>query len=305
MQTRPYGELFKLVQSLAGVDAFAPSETDDIANFINRRLYEAYTTSQMWPRYLVPNEPRTVGAFSAQGATAPEGVRQVYALDLDPINDKNAYTGVTDARFTVTWNSTLEQWEVKESATVIFINTEATDSPSQVSESWTAVNAGAGDLLLNAGNYIPYTQAGRANTIAEFIRIHRRKAFVNQSAWEYEFYLTFEGAQILNIGATNTETHEPNSETVAFVTYKLPYTELTTANNYTTSTEPVPAEFFNFLAHCAYADFLRLDGQTDKALVEEQRGRHYLDLELEKVDIISNNNTINQRITTYVNMQAR
>ena len=52
MQTRTYGDLFKLIQSLAGVGSFATSEKDDIANFINRRFFEAFNTSQMWPRYL-------------------------------------------------------------------------------------------------------------------------------------------------------------------------------------------------------------------------------------------------------------
>ena len=60
MQTRTYGDLFKLIQSLAGVGSFAASEQDDVANLINRRYFEAYQTSQMWPRYLVVGEERTI-----------------------------------------------------------------------------------------------------------------------------------------------------------------------------------------------------------------------------------------------------
>jgi len=60
MQTRTYGDLFKLIQSLAGVGSFATSEQDDVANLINRRYFEAYQTSQMWPRYLVVGEERTI-----------------------------------------------------------------------------------------------------------------------------------------------------------------------------------------------------------------------------------------------------
>ena len=40
MQTRTYGDLFKLIQSLAGVSSFATTETDDIANLINRRYFK-------------------------------------------------------------------------------------------------------------------------------------------------------------------------------------------------------------------------------------------------------------------------
>ena len=45
MQTRTYGDLFKLIQSLAGVGEFAPSEQDDIANLINRRFLQAFNES--------------------------------------------------------------------------------------------------------------------------------------------------------------------------------------------------------------------------------------------------------------------
>ena len=70
MQTRTYGDLFKLIQSLAGVSTFAPTETDDIANLINRRYSEAYQTIQMWPRYLVSSEERNINAYTLAGATS-------------------------------------------------------------------------------------------------------------------------------------------------------------------------------------------------------------------------------------------
>jgi hypothetical protein len=48
-----------------------------------------------------------------------------------------------------------------------------------------------------------------------------------------------------------------------------------------------------------------MDGQHDKALTEEQVAGTYLALELEKIDMRSNNNTINKRFSTYVSRQAR
>jgi hypothetical protein len=48
-----------------------------------------------------------------------------------------------------------------------------------------------------------------------------------------------------------------------------------------------------------------MDGQTDKAMTEEQVAGTYLALELEKIDLRSNNNTINQKFSTYVNRQSR
>ena len=48
-----------------------------------------------------------------------------------------------------------------------------------------------------------------------------------------------------------------------------------------------------------------MDGQTDKAMAEEQVAGTYLALELEKIDLRSNNNTINKKFSTYVNRQSR
>jgi hypothetical protein len=210
MQTRTYGDLFKLIQSLAGVGSFATSEKDDIANFINRRFSEAFNTSHMWPRYLVTGEARTIAT-----------------------------------------------------------------SPAQT---------------------VPYTQTSK-NNIGEFIRIHRTQPFLRNSALEFEFYVDVDGAHILNLTTADA--------TSAFVTYKKEFTPFSVSSNYETSTVEVPAEFFHFIAHTAYADFLRMDGQTDKALIEEQTGGNYLALELEKIDLRSNNNTTLKKFSTYVNRQAR
>jgi len=210
MQNRTYGDLFKLIQSLAGVGSFAASEQDDIANFINRRFFEAYQTSQMWPRYIVIGEERDIAT-----------------------------------------------------------------SPAQT---------------------IPYAEAGK-NTIAEFIRIHRKQPFLNNSELEYDFYVDADGAHILNIVTSE--------EDKGYVTYKKQFSPFTVSSSYSTDTTDVPAEFFHYIAHAAYADFLRMDGQTDKALIEEGTAGNYLALELEKVDLRMNNSTINKRFSTYVNRQSR
>jgi len=211
MQFRTYGDLFKLIQSLAGVGSFADSEKDDIANFINRRFSEAFQTSHMWPRYLVTGEERTIAT-----------------------------------------------------------------SPAQT---------------------IPYTEASKDN-IGEFIRIHRTQPFLRNSALEFDFYVDGSGAHILNLTTADAAS--------AFVTYKKEFTPFTVSSDYENSTALiVPAEFFHFIAHTAYADFLRMDGQTDKALIEEQTGGNYLALELEKIDLRMNNNVVLKRFSTHGNRQAR
>jgi hypothetical protein len=152
------------------------------------------------------------------------------------------------------------------------------------------------ERTVDSNQVISYSETGK-NNIGEFIRIHRQQPFLNQSSLEYDFYVDSSGAHILNIVSSE--------EGEAYVTYKKTFTPLTTSSGYTTSVEEVPSEFFHFIAHTAYADFLRMDGQTDKALIEEGTGQKYLDLEIERVDLITNNNNVNKRFSTYVSRQAR
>ena len=74
MQTRTYGELFKLIRSLAGVGSFSTNELDDIANLINRRFLQIFNESPIWPRYFVPSEKRDILALTLSGATASTSV---------------------------------------------------------------------------------------------------------------------------------------------------------------------------------------------------------------------------------------
>ena len=120
---------------------------------------------------------------------------------------------------------------------------------------------------------------------------------MNRSSVEYDFFVDFYGANILNIA--NSTGNE------VFVSYKKQFTPFTVTSDYYTSTVEVPAEFFNYIAHAVYADFLRVQNRQDQALIEEQVAQNYLSLELEKIDVKSNNNTINKRFSTYVNRQSR
>ena len=152
------------------------------------------------------------------------------------------------------------------------------------------------NIYLESKNLIPFEQTGK-NTIAEYIRIHRQRAFLNVSSLEYDFYVDNVGANILNISSA--------IDNKAFVTYKKQLTLFTVTTNYTTDTTEVPSEFFSYLAHGTYADFLRMDGQIQKAIAEETIAENYLASELEKIDIRNNNNSINHKFSTYVNRQSR
>lgn len=313
MQTRTYGDLFKLIQSLAGVGSFAESEQDDIANLINRRFLQAFNESPIWPRYIVSSEKRDILALTLSGATASTSttVNQNYKLlGANTTGGLNVYQGVTTT--TVIIYNTGTAWRVDTDASAaeqdsgtftvtsgtqqfIEADTIKKDQVTDV-ETFTGRDSSTDSLLVQGKNLIPYAQTGKT-TIGSFNRIHRKQAFLNNSAIEYDFFVDFTGANILNITSS--------TDNSAFVTYKQQFTPFDVTSSYTTSTVEVPAEFFPYIAHSTYADFLRMDGQTEKAFAEEQRAEIALALELEKIDLISNNNTVNKRFSTYVNRQSR
>ena len=312
MQTRTYGELFKLIRSLAGVGSFSPSELDDIANLINRRFLQIFNESPIWPRYFVPSEKRDILALTLSGATASTDttVNQNYKLlGSNTTGGSNVYQGATTT--TVIIYNTGTAWRVDTAASVaeqtsgtftvtagnqefIEADTIKKDNITEV-ETFTPIS-GTDSLLVEGKNLVPFAQSGKT-TIGSFNRVFRKQAFLNQSALEYEFFVDVTGANILNIVST--------TDNAAFVSYKKEFTPFQVTSGYDTSDVEVPNEFFPYLAHATYADFLRMDGQTDKAFAEEERANLAMALELEKVDIISNNNTVNKRFSTYVNRQSR
>ena len=327
MQTRTYGDLFKLVQSLAGVTAFATNEQDDIANLINRRYQTIFNTSPIWPRYLVQSEERNVAVFKVSGYATSDYNGLYYKIGDDsngnPIYGQMGKTSGGNRADTqvyqfnnstknwtfggVTWTKNLET-EVVTISSGSTINTQR-DTSIEYENPWDVIwtNPTGSLVRVEEVQTIPYDDVGEAyasddpaidrTTIGEFIRIHRKDAFLNNSALEYDFYANEDGAHILNIANT--------SDTSAFVTYKKKFTPFTTSSDYTTSTEEVPGEFFQYIAYGAYADFLRMDGQHDKAQLESENAELSLAQQLERVDAIMNNNTINKKFSTYVNRQSR
>ena len=170
-----------------------------------------------------------------------------------------------------------------------FVNRRAFEA-YRASPSWPRYAVIGEERTVSSDGLVPYVEAGLDN-ISDFQRIYRTQPFNRQSALEYEFYVDSNGAHVLNLIA--------NDSGKVFVNYQkeLPV--------FTQDSTDIPQEFFFFLGHAAYADFLRMDGQHNKSMQEERIAGTYLALELEKIDLRSNNNTINKKFSTYVNRQSR
>lgn len=339
MQTRTYGDLFKLISALCGTgQQLTVPEQDQLRHFINRRFEEAFNASPVWPRYLVSSEERALALYELSGATSSTSTVVNAQYKFFGINsgsfetgggsakaDTNIYVNtsfkVSATNSTYIYKNSSNAWVVSlissptgtrssdgkislhEAGTVQF--TEADTNKNDTVEgvtTWTP--RGGTDLLsVEVKNTIPYAEGGimtsdtGKTTIGDFNRIHRKKAFLNDSSLEYDFLVDFNGANILNIANTN--------DTSAFVSYKKQFTPFTVTSAYYDSTVEVPGEFFNYIAHTAFADFIRMQGKNEQAAAEEGMGTMFLAQELEKIDLRSNNNTINKRFSTYVSRQSR
>ena len=91
--------------------------------------------------------------------------------------------------------------------------------------------------------------------------------------------------------------------TSAFVTYKAQHSD--TYGDGATDTTAVPAEWFEYLAHGTYADFLRMEGQQEKAALADQEANEILTDELVRIDEQRGSQIASTRIFTHSNTQPR
>lgn len=137
---------------------------------------------------------------------------------------------------------------------------------------------------------IGYTE-GVLDDIGVCLRIHRTAPFASASAQEFSFMVTSAGATLVAGSLAPTS---------AFVTYKEAFTPA-----YTAASEDIPGEWFDYLAHGTYADFLRSEGQQEKAVIADAEAADLLTDELLLIDEQGTTHLIANRVSTNMNMQTR
>lgn len=287
MQQETYANLLDLIEGLAGVDQFTSAEQTKILAFANRRLYQAYNASPTWPRYIV----------GAQARPAPDGL-----IDFSYSDTSGARTGSSATRSgtTVTIVCTLAVdfvagMEVTVSGLTGSVNPNGTYPVASVSTTTITDDTFTYDLASGTGSETYTGTAAIAPEaipdISTFHRVWDGNPFTTgTTASEYGFYVTSDGAQVMGYG----------DATGFWVSFKKEWD-----GPYLSSATDIPLEFYHYAAHGAYADFLRGDGQVDKAMAEENVAQQYLVLELDKADTARNNNRLFRRISTNASRQAR
>ena len=159
---------------------------------------------------------------------------------------------------------------------------------------FTATGAGSGTgTVFPALGYLPYTQTG-LSSVDTFLRAHKQAPYVTASVQEYDIMVTANGATLV-VGDLNPAT--------AFLTYKAQLTD--TYGDGAGETSDIPAEWYQYLAHGTYADYLRAEGQQEKAALADQEAEGLLQDELIRIDEQHTLQLVANRIFTNANMQMR
>ena len=167
-------------------------------------------------------------------------------------------------------------------------------SANTVGEYFVATGAGTGTGTARpALGYVPYTETGKSS-VDTFLRFFKQAPYIASSVQEFDYTVTAEGATLV-AGDLNPST--------AFLTYKAQFTD--TYGDGANETSSVPAEWFQYLAHGTYADYLRAEGQQEKAALADQEAEALLTEELIRLDENHTSGFVSNRIRTNANMQLR
>jgi hypothetical protein len=142
--------------------------------------------------------------------------------------------------------------------------------------------------------YVPWTQAG-LDSVDTFVIIHRSAPYIADSAQNFDFYVDFTGAKIVD-GDLNSAS--------AYATYKKQTTAVY-GDGTGGTTSSIPDEWFEYLAHGTYSDWLRSEGQMEKSQIADAEAMDKLTDELIRIDEMRSSALVSTRIQTNANMQSR
>jgi hypothetical protein len=118
---------------------------------------------------------------------------------------------------------------------------------------------------------VPYTESA-LDTIGTFLKIQAVAPYTASSPQDFNFYVDSAGAKLIT--SANPAT--------AFVTYKKVLSDVygETAGMQAS----VPSEWFDYIAHGVYSDYLRAEGQQEKSQLADNEAAMILNDELVQIE---------------------
>jgi len=303
MTTIPYSDLLAQVEALAGATLATP-ERNRVKIFANRRARYAHRECDFWPHLLYVGEERIV----SDAGLLP--IQQTGLQDIDKIIRIHAEDPFKS-------QAVYEYTEYYEANGGIQIT-------GYTASEWPRSNyTVSGSINPNLSGFYEYSYtdsigndyyANSSNSTFELIGSYSLSDEVinrwllidsNFDGWQSELGVTTpdEATTWANLGgSTGTPEFERHPLYSAFITYlaKIP----STYGDGDSEESDVPEPWFEYMAQGAYADWLRSDGQTEKAMAEEAIAVGLLNQQLEKVSR-SNGNQVITRMMSHGTKQAR
>ena len=150
-----------------------------------------------------------------------------------------------------------------------------------------------GEQRVVTSSVIPYSESG-LSPVDTFLRVYKQAPYIASSVQEYDIMVTSSGATLICGDLNPTE---------AFVTYKAQFVDA--YGDAAGEVSSIPAEWYQYIAHGTYADYLRAEGQQEKAVIADQEAEMLLQDELIRLDENHTSGLISNRIFTNANMQMR
>ena len=150
-----------------------------------------------------------------------------------------------------------------------------------------------GEERVVSSSVIPYSE-GSLSSIDTFLRVYKQAPYVAASVQEYDIMVTSAGATLVCGDLNPSE---------AYVTYKAQLTD--TYGDGGGEQTAIPAEWYQYMAHGTYADYLRAEGQQEKSVIADQEAEMLLQDEMIRLDENHTSGLVSNRIFTNANMQMR
>jgi hypothetical protein len=130
-----------------------------------------------------------------------------------------------------------------------------------------------GESRVVTSKTIPYIQVSPAvDPIGTFLKIQAVAPYTTTSPQDYNFYVDSAGAKLITSSTTSP----------AFVTYKKVLSDVYGETN--GMQVSVPSEWFDYIAHGVYADYLRAEGQQEKSQLADSEAAMILNDELVQIE---------------------
>jgi len=306
MNTRPYSDLYGLVEALCGC-TFAAQEAVRVKYFINRRAQRAYAESEYWPRFYVVGEERIVSEdgllpYEQTGLSdigtvlrihASEPMRSRVAAEYGDFYAASGGIQITGYSSGGATSMVVTGILAQDATGTYYVTPEQTEGKDQYALNADPYFVPNGVIAYNSSTLawsLIYKDDSETPVISIWEAVGDVETPDLATGWTAAF------------NATGTPTVESTTTYSAFITYKAALSA--TYGDTDGDTPDVPEEWFEYMAHGAYSDFLRNDQQQDRAALAEQEANEILMAQLEKIGR-QNGSSAFTRVVTQANTQWR